>query len=337
MDKSSYLSSSKSCDMSHLTEHQRYTISNMLENGYKQSEIAKVINKDKSVVCREIKRNCDQRNGQYKSDLAIRKHRNRQKEKHKCIRFTEEVQSNIEQLLKEDYSPEQVVNTLKKQKKATVSIERIYQHVWQDKKKNGDLHSHLRRQGRRYRKRGNLIDNRGIITNKTMIDKRPEIVDKRERFGDLEVDLIIGKNHKKAIVTINDRACGVLKMKKVNSKKAEEVQKAITDLLEEWIPYLHTITSDNGKEFAEHLKVAEKLNIDYYFAHPYHSWERGSNENLNGLIRQYIPKKTDLDTVSDEYIKTIEKKLNNRPRKRFNYENPIFVMNKLLFNQKLHL
>jgi len=337
MDKSSYLSSSKSCDMRHLTKEQRYTISTMLENGYKQSEIAKVINKDKSVVCREIKRNCDQRSGQYKSDLAIRKHQNRQREKHKYKRFTKEVQSNVEVLLRADYSPEQIMNTLKKQNKETVSIERIYQHIWQNKKNNGNLYTHLRRQGRRYRKRGNLKDYRGIITNKTMIDKRPEIVDKRARFGDLEVDLIIGKNHKKAIVTINDRASGVLKMKKVNSKKAEEVQKAITGLLEDWIPYLHTITSDNGKEFAEHLKVAEKLNIDYYFAHPYHSWERGSNENLNGLIRQYIPKKTDFSTISDAYIKSIETKLNNRPRKRFNYENPIFVMNKLLFNQKLHL
>jgi len=323
--------------MSHLTEHQRYTISTMLKNGYKQSEIAGVIDKDKSVISREIKRNKDKRSGEYRHDLANRKYRYRQKIKPKHKRFTIDVQNNVEALLKQDYSPEQVVGTLNKQKKQTVSVERIYQHIWQDKKQKGSLHTHLRNQGRKYRKRGSAKDNRGVIIGKIMIDKRPSIVDKRERFGDLEVDLILGKNHKKAIVTINDRASGKLKMKKVNSKKSLEVTAAINSMLEDWIPYIHTITSDNGKEFAGHKDVAEINNIDYYFAHPYHSWERGSNENLNGLIRQYIPKKSDFSLLSDKRIKEIEIKLNERPRKRFNYENPIFVMNKLLFNQKLHL
>ena len=335
MDKSSYLSSSKSCDMSHLTEHQRYTISTMLESGYKQIEISEVIGKDKSVISREIKRNKDKRSGEYKHDLANRKYRYRQKTKPKYKRFTLAVQHNVESLLKEDYSPDQVVGTLKKQNKETVSVERIYQHIWRDKKQKGSLHTHLRNQGRKYRKRGSAKDNRGIITGKTMIDKRPLIVDKRERFGDVEVDLIIGKNHKQAIVTLNDRASGMLKMKKVTSKKSSEVTAAINSILEEWLPYLHTITSDNGKEFAGHKEVAKISNIDYYFANPYASWERGSNENLNRLIRQYIPKKSDFSLLSEKYIKQIENQLNSRPRKRFNYENPIFVMNKLLFNQKV--
>jgi len=168
-----------------------------------------------------------------------------------------------------------------------------------------------------------------------MIDKRPSIVEQRARFGDLEVDLIIGQNHKQAIVTLNDRASGMLKMKKVNTKKATEVTAAINEMLEDWIPYIHTITSDNGKEFAGHKKVALINNIDYYFANHYHSWERGSNENLNRLIRQYFSKKSDFRIITNQRIKQIEEKLNNRPRKRFNYENPIFVMNKLLFNQKV--
>ncbi len=323
--------------MSHLTEHQRYTISTMLENGYKQIEIAAIINKDKSVISREIKRNRDKRSGEYRHDLANRKYRYRQKTKSKHKRFTADVKKDIETLIRQDYSPEQVVGTLKKKNKQTVSVERIYQHIWQDKKQKGSLYTHLRNQGRKYRKRGSSKDNRGVIIGKIMIDKRPSIVDKRERFGDLEVDLIIGKNHKQAIVTLNDRASGVLKMKKVTSKKSSEVTVAINSMLEDWLPYIHTITSDNGKEFANHKDVAETNNIDYYFAHPYHSWERGSNENLNGLIRQYIPKKSDFSLLTDEYIKKIENKINSRPRKRFNYENPIFVMNKLLFNQKLHL
>ncbi len=216
-----------------------------------------------------------------------------------------------------------------------VSIERIYQYIWKDKKYKGDLYTHLRRQGRRYRKRGASKDSRGIIKNRVSIEKRPVVVEKRERFGDLEVDLIIGKNHNQAILTINDRASGMLKMKKILSKQASVVTEAITELLEDWQPYLYTITADNGKEFAGHQEVAEKLSIDYFFAHPYHSWERGANENLNGLIRQYFTKGSDFANITDQQVKQVETKLNNRPRKRYKYENPIFVMEQLLFNQKV--
>jgi len=321
--------------MAHLTSEQRYTIEVMFKAGHKQIDIAQAIGKDKSVVSREIKRNCDGRSGSYRSDLAQRKYCKRQKEKPKLKHFTDQVQSEIEALLKEDYSPEQIVGTLKKRGKSTVSTERIYQHIWQDKKKGGTLYTHLRNQGRRYRKRGNKKDNRGIIKNRIDIDKRPSIVEERSRFGDLEVDLIIGKNHEQAILTINDRASGMLKMRKVTSKKAEVVSQAIVDELQDWIPYLHTITADNGKEFAYHKFVAQELNIDHYFAKPYHSWERGSNENLNGLIRQYFKKSSDFSSITNERIKEIETKLNNRPRKRFEFENPIFVMNQLLFNHKV--
>ena len=217
----------------------------------------------------------------------------------------------------------------------TVSVERIYQHIWTDKQSLGTLHTHLRRQGRKYRKRGSSKDSRGIIKDRISIEQRPEVVDQRKRFGDLEVDLIIGKNHNQAILTINDRASGILKMKKVISKESEVVTDAINELLEEWIPYINTITADNGKEFAGHKKVAKFLNVDYYFARPYHSWERGSNENLNGLIRQYFPKGSDFTKITKQRVKEVEKKLNTRPRKRFDYENPIFVMEKLLFNAKV--
>ena len=321
--------------MAHITPEQRYTISCMLENDYKRTQIAEAIGKDKSVVSREINRNCDKRSGVYKNELATKKYTKRQKEKPKYKRFTSEIRQNVEYLLRQDYSPEQVVGSLKKQGKQTVSTECVYQHVWGNKLNNGDLYTHLRRQGRRYRKRGNKKDSRGIIKNRVHIDQRPPVVDQRSRFGDLEADLIIGKNHQKAIVTINDRASGVLKMKKVDSKEAKVVSAAINEMLEEWIPYLHTVTNDNGKEFAEHQNNADFLSVSYYFATPYHPWERGSNENLNGLIRQYIKKGSDFTKLTDHYIQTIENKLNNRPRKRLNYENPTFVMNQLLFNQKV--
>ena len=321
--------------MTHITQEQRYTICCMLKQGYKQIEIALAIGKDKTVVSKEIRRNSDKRDGVYKYEQAQKKYAKRQKEKPKRKGFTKDIQQVTELLLRNDYSPEQVVGSLKKQGKETVSIERIYQHIWENKKNHGDLHTHLRRQGRRYRKRGAIKDSRGIIRDRISIDKRPVIVEKRERFGDLEVDLIIGKNHNQAILTINDRASGMLKMKKTPSKQASVVTEAITTLLEDWKPYLHTITADNGKEFAGHQEVAESLSIDYFFAHPYHSWERGSNENLNGLIRQYFTKGSDFTNITEQRVKEVEIKLNNRPRKRYKSQNPIFVMEQLLFNQKV--
>jgi len=155
-------------------------------------------------------------------------------------------------------------------------------------------------------------------------------VELKQRFGDLEIDTIIGQNHQGAIVTINDRATGMLLMKKVKSKEAEGVKNAAIELLQDWKPNLHKITADNGKEFAFHKIISEELMVDFYFANPYHSWERGANENLNGLVRQYIPKKTDFSLITDEYIQKVQDDLNNRPRKRFNFESP-----KFMFNQKV--
>jgi len=321
--------------MAHLTVEQRYTISIMLKSGYSQSAIAKTVNKDKSVISRELNRNSDARSGEYRSDLAQRKTISRHKAKRKKVRFSDAVKANVDTLIKDDYSPEQVAGTLNKQGKDYVSHERIYQYIWQDKKQKGSLHLHLRHQGRKYRKRGQQKDKRGIIKERVSIEERPEIVEKRERFGDLEVDLIIGKNHNQAMLTINDRASGVLKMRKVPSKESKVISKAIVNELQDWSPYIKTITADNGKEFADHKYVAEQLGIDYYFARPYHSWERGSNENLNGLIRQYFKKSSDFTKITDEQVKAVEKKLNQRPRKRYKYENPIFVMDKLLFNDEV--
>jgi len=321
--------------MSHLTHEQRYTISCMLKQNYSQTAIGLAIGRDKSVISREIKRNCDKRDNTYRADLATKKYNNRQRDKPKAIKFTIDIKKNIETLLREDLSPEQINGVMKKDGMPTVSTERIYQHIWADKKSNGTLYKHLRREGKRYRKRGASKDSRGIIKDRVTIDKRPKIVELRDRFGDLEFDLIIGKNHQQAILTINDRTSGMLKMAKVANKKADTVALSIINLLEEWKPYLHTVTADNGKEFAEHKLVASELNVEYYFAQPYHPWERGSNENLNGLIRQYFKKGSDFTKLTIEEIKMVENKINNRPRKRFNYETPIFVMNKLLFNPKV--
>lgn len=308
--------------MGHLTLEQRYTIQVLLKEGLNQSLIAQRLNRDKSVIQREIKRNCDLRSGEYKADLADKKCSNRHKTKNKHIRFTSDIKCFTESLIREDHSPEQIVGVAKLQGKECVSIERIYQHIWKDKKQGGMLYSHLRTQGKRYRKRGASKDKRGQIPGRIDIEHRPKIVDEKTRFGDLEIDLVIGKDHKKAILTANDRATGKTKIALLNSKSSEEVKKKTVEILGEWKIFLHTITSDNGKEFSLHEEISKELNVDFYFAKPYHSWERGANENYNGLLRQYFPKGYNFDLITEGDILRIEEKLNNRPRKRFGYLSP---------------
>jgi transposase, IS30 family len=302
----------------------------MKRAGKTQKEIAQMIGKDKSVISREIHRNRDKRNGHYEADQAQRKHEQRQlKKRRKCL-FTHAIKELVDSQLELKYSPEQIVGVARKEGIACVSIERIYQYVWQDKQAGGKLHEHLRTQGKRYRKRGNKKDRRGCIIGRVDISERPPIVEQRERFGDLEIDTIIGLNHQGAIVTINDRATGIVRMKKITTKEAENVAAAVHEKLMPLKGYIQTITSDNGKEFALHQTISKELGVDFFFAKPYHSWERGSNENLNGLIRQYIPKKTDFNLITDDYVRFVENELNNRPRKRFNFQSP----NKM-FNQKV--
>lgn len=308
--------------MAHLTLEQRYQIEIYLKTGIIISEIANLVGKNKSVISREIKRNADQRSGIYKASLANKKAKNRHQTKNKKCTLTAEVEVNLLYYLTQDYSPEQIVGNAKKDKIKMVSIERIYQYIWQDKRRGGNLYQHLRTKGKKYKKRGHFKDKRGIIVGRVDISQRPLIVEKKDRIGDLEIDLVIGKDHKGALLTINDRACGLLFMAKIESKEAAEVEAKTIELLQDWKPLIKTITSDNGKEFANHQAIAEALDIDYYFAKPYHSWERGANENLNGLIRQYFPKKYTFESITKADTEKVIHILNNRPRKRFGYKTP---------------
>jgi len=316
--------------MPQLTLDQRYEIASLLKQGYNNSEIAENIGVHKSSIGREIKRNCDKRNEKYTATLAQKKTQERHANKPKHTRFTKSIKSYVISLIQEDYSPEQISGIAQKEGIPCVSHECIYQFIWDDKKKGGRLFKHLRNKGKKYKKRGGTNAKRGQIKDRVSIHQRPEIVDRKERFGDLEIDLIIGENHKSALLTINDRATGMLKMAHLNSKEAKEIEQKTVELLEPWSPFIHTITSDNGKEFANHKEIAENLNIDFYFADPYHSWQRGANENLNGLVRQYFPKNTSFENITQIQIDTVVSKLNNRPRKRYDFDTPIQRFDKLI-------
>lgn len=314
--------------MSQVTFEQRYTIGVMLQQNFKQIDIAKAIGKDKSVVSREIKRNCDNRNGEYRSDLAQRKRDSRQKERIRYRKLDETMSEFINEKLAEKWSPEQISNRCKKDNIDMVSHERIYQYIIADKDEGGELYKQKRRK-KKYASRLKNKECRGKIKGQTSITERPKIVEEKTRFGDLEVDLIIGENHKGALITINDRRTGYAKIKLMKTKNAKQIAKAIIKELQPLKKYIHTITSDNGKEFAEHAYISKKLGIDYYFAEPYSSWQRGANENFNGLVRQYYPKKTNFEQLTWREIKDVEKQLNQRPRKRLGFNTPLEEINLL--------
>jgi IS30 family transposase len=309
----------------------------MLQKGYKQKQIAEAIGKDKSTACREIRRNCDARSGAYRYELAQRKCDKKHQTKPKKIRFTEQVKAYVDTLLKNDFSPEQIAGRAKSKNVEYVSHERIYQCVWADKKAKGSLFTHLRRKGRKYRKRGSAKDSRGIIKNRVDISQRPAIVNEKIRLGDLEIDTIIGKNHRGAILTINDRVSSYVWMAKLNGKNADELAMKAVEILQPHAHWIHTITADNGKEFADHKKIARQIGIDFYFAKPYHSWERGANENSNGLIRQYFPKGSSFESITNKQIQYVQHKLNNRPRKKLGFLSPIEFLSLNLLKQNVAL
>lgn len=308
--------------MKHITSEERHTIEHLLSQNLSRAIIAKMLGRHKSTITREVKRNSDLRSGKYRNELANRKARDRHKLKPKRCDYTPAIRAHVEKKLAEWDSPEQIVGKARGLGESCVSVETIYLKVWADKKRGGKLYEHLRNNSKRYRKRGSEKDLRGKIRNATSIDKRPGVVDERSRLGDLEIDLIIGSGHSGAILTINDRVSGLLIMERLKGKQAAEITETTIARLEPYKDQIHTITSDNGKEFAGHEEIAKALEIDFFFAHPYHSWERGSNENLNGLIRQYIPKGTNIAKLPSELFPKVEKALNDRPRKRHEYQSP---------------
>ena len=304
-----------------LTLEQRYGIYSLIKTGYSQTEIATVIGVHKSTISRELRRNHGERGYRFKQ--AHRKANNRRKGKIH-LRVDQATWAIIEALIGEDWSPEQISGWLKLEINIFVSHEWIYHHILVDKQCGGHLYRHLRCRKKR-KKRYGSNDRRGQIKNKVSIDERPPIVDSRERLGDWEADTIIGKRHKQAIVSVTERKSRFALIYKVKRKTADQVTKAISKLLLPIKDNVHTMTFDNGKEFAGHELLSKKLEVESYFAHPYSSFERGLNENTNGLIRQYFPKDRDFTTITTEEIIRTIKKLNNRPRKCLGFKTPNHV------------
>src|SRR5215210_6142096 len=296
-----------------------------MKAGFNQTEIASELGVHKATVSREMRRGRGERGYRPKQaqELALARLQLRAQP-----RIQPQTWKQVEQLLGQQWSPEQISGRLKLEQKPSVSHERIYQHIYRDKRRGGTLYLNLRCRKQR-RKRYGSYDRRGQLPNRRSIDERPTIVEQKRRTGDWEADTIIGRQHKGAIVSIVERKSKLTRLAKVKQNTAELVGQAMRAQLQK-LP-VHTITSDNGREFAQHQRISQQLKADFYFAHPYASWERGLNENTNGLVRQYFPKKSEFSKINNREIKKVEERLNNRPRKTLGYKTP----NEVFFKRPL--
>ena len=305
-----------------LTEDERYQIYEGIVHGVSHRAIAKQLGRSHSTISREAIRNKGLRGYRPRQAQSLASQRQACKPKH--IKLIPEMQSVISKHIQKDWSPEQVQGRLISEGMPIVCTTTIYGFIKRDKASGGDLYQHLRHR-KPYKKRTGKAEARGQIIGRISIDERPVIVDEKTRIGDWEADTVIGKGHQGVLVTLAERCSKRTLIAPVPNKRANVVRDAIITLLKS--ETVHTITFDNGKEFAYHAEIKEALSSDNYFAHPYHSWERGLNENHNGLIRQYLPKGMKLNRVSHEQVAAIQEKLNNRPRKTLGYKTPNEVYN----------
>jgi len=298
--------------------------------GYGPREVAKELEVHKSTISRELSRNTGERG--YRPKQADEKARERREQVTPKKRITAETWEIVEEKVCQDWSPEQISGWLKKNQEVRISHEWIYQYILADQQADGKLYTHLRQHGKR-RKRYGMYERRGNLPNRVSIEERPELVEQRERLGDWEIDTLVGKGHRGALVSLVERKSRYTLLQPVIQRLANLVADATISLLHPFTNSVHTITGDNGKEFAEHVRIAETLKANFYFAHPYSAWERGTNENTNGLVRQYFPKKTDFSTVTLSETKVAVDKLNHRPRKCLDFKTPFEVF----FNQPVAL
>jgi len=305
-----------------LTQEERYQISILMKEQYNQTEIARLLGRNKSTISREIRRNQGLNGYHPKQAHYIAQQRSQGKVR---PRINSKVWQQVDQLIREEWSPEQICGRLVKEQGHAPSHEWIYQYIYTDKWSGGDLYRHLRCQKKRRKRYGSGYNRRGSIPNRVSIDERPAVVNNKRRFGDWEGDTVIGKSHKGLIATLVERKSKFSMIVAMKNKSAKTVHEAVVRGLMPYKGRVHTITYDNGPEFTDHEKIAKDLDAKIYFAHPYASWERGLNENTNGLIRQYLPKNRELLSLSEREVNQIMDKLNNRPRKSLGFQTPFEV------------
>ena len=305
-----------------LTQEERYSISGLRRAGYSQAQIAEHLGRSPSTISREVRRNRTRRDGRYRAQRAHQYATARRRAARRRSWFSDDQWQEIELLLRRKWSPEQISGNLRASGRWCISHEAIYRHILRDKKAGGSLFRHMRIMPKLRRKRYNSQDSRGVLSGKRHISERGEAIEQRLQVGHWEGDTVIGADKHHCILTLLERKTGYAVIKKLKARTADQVTRAASRVLREQAGRFHTLTLDNGTEFHDYKKLEARFPLTCYFATPYHSWERGANENLNGLIRQYLPKGTCMKTLTQAQCDWIAEELNNRPRKRFQFRTP---------------
>lgn len=316
----------------HLSLKEREGIDMMRRHGISVRQMAVFLDRSPSSISRELRRNRSAVYNCYMDHRAQeRAYNRRSKASHRMRLKNDAVRDYVESKLKQDWSPEQIAGRIEIDHPGlSISHEAIYQYVYDPFTPNREeLISCLRRSHRRRKRKGQAPGkHKSRIINRIGIEQRPKVVDERSRFGDWESDTLVSRQSKAALLSMVERKSRLVQIEKLKARTAPLTSKAIIRrLLGFPQESLHTITFDNGAEHAKHQDISEKVKIDCFFCDPYSSWQRGTNENTNGLIRQYLPKKTDFAIISDEDIRLIESRLNNRPRKCLGFKTPLEVAN----------
>lgn len=310
----------------HLTPTDRGQIQALVKEGKSRSHIADTLGRDRSTICRETKRN------QAKTGYDAAKAQRRYHECRKTCRPAKKLDhrplwEHVFEKIPEGWTPEQIAGRLPldypEDPRMRISHETLYQHIYSDQRLHC-LIKYLPQARPKRRRRGQGKTRRGpAIPNRVGIEQRPKVVDDRSRYGDWEGDTIVGANQQAFVATLAERKSLLLAARKTQTKQAHEVAHAVVDaLLDLPLSWLKTITFDNGTEFAKHELITRSLPADIYFARPYAAYQRGTNENTNGLIRRYLPKGTDLRELTKDQLRRIVEALNNRPRKKLGYRTP---------------
>lgn len=306
-----------------LTSEERYMLAALRRQGLNQAEIARSLGRHRSTVCREVRRNSTRADGHYRPFTAQERTNGRRSRSRRNSRFSAEDFAVIDELLCRQWSPEQVSGFLRRTGRLSVSHETIYRHVWRDKRAGGALYTHLRGARKRRRKRYGAYDSRGRLAGKRMISERPPEVEARSRVGHWEADTVAGAGSKDCVLTLVERKSGLVLIGKLADRTADGLSRRAVSLMRRPGAKFETVTADNGTEFHGYEWVERCTGVTFYFARPYHSWERGSNENANGLLRQYLPKGVSMAGLTQHQCNAIARKLNTRPRKRLGFRTPL--------------
>lgn len=304
-----------------ITSEERYIISALRKQGLNQSGIAQHLGRHRSSICREFQRNCCN-DGDYRPSKASSRTRTRRSRSRRNRRFRGRDFRLVVKLLKQQWSPEQIAGDLRSSGQLSISHETIYRYIWRDRIEGGVLYRELRCARKQRRKRYRSYDSRGKLPGKRHISERPAAATRRSRRGHWEIDTVIGAGSRHCIVTLVERRTGYVLIGKLRARTKEELNARTVRLIARHSQWFKTITADNGTEFHAYKEIERRTGVTFYFATPHHSWERGSNENANGLIRQYIPKRTSMTRLTQHQCNVIARKLNTRPRKRLGYKTP---------------